>query len=372
MNTCHIPYEDLHAFCSGVLSRLGLTDSDARRAADVICYADLHGFTTHGSAALASLYAPRLADGRVSTAAASATVTETSASALLDGAGRLGLLVGTEAMDLAIAKARAVGVGTVVVRNSTHFGSAGFYTARAAAQGVIGWAMTNCGSQGVAPPLGGSRRMFGTNPISVAVPAGEQTPLILDMSTTVVATGKLKAAVSRGEDVPPGWLRRDDGTFTTDPREYYDGTAEVTWLGTDLPGGAAKGFGLGLLVELLAGALSGAAVGPNPRSLDGGPQPDTDVGHFFLALDPAAFVGAPEFRDRADDVLATVSACPPAGWARTVRYPGQPEAEAARRARAVGVHLPAHVAEALRELAAHHGVPLPLAGHPAGAGTVAA
>lgn len=360
MKTHHIRYDDLHAFCVAVLSRLGLSEADARRAADVICYADLHGFTTHGSVALASLYAPRLADGRVSTAAASVIVRETPASALIDGEGRLGLLVGAEAMELAIRKARTVGVAAVAVRNSTHFGSAGYYTATAAAQGVIGWAMTNCGSQGVAPPLGGARRMFGTNPISVAVPSGDQPPLVLDMSTTVVATGRLKAALSQQQNVPSSWLRRDDGSFTSDPSEYFAGSADVTWLGSDLDGGAAKGFGLGLLVELLAGVLSGAAVGPNPHSLiDGDPQPDADIGHFFLALDPAAFVGAEEFRRRTDEVLATVSACPPAGWAQRVRYPGQPEAEAARLARAVGVAVPGPVAAALRDLAAWQGLEPP-------------
>lgn len=360
--TTTIAIDELHRFCTSIFEHCGIAADDARRAADVVCYADEHGFTTHGSFNLVNIYVPRLLDGRISARAGSRIVTEAASSALVDGGRGLGLLVGTEAMDLAIAKAAAGGIGAVAVHNSTHFGSAGFYTSRAAAQGVIGLAVSNCGAQGVVPPLGGRRRMFGTNPLSFAAPAGERPPFVLDMSTTIVSTGKLRAAVNAGQPVPTEWLQRPDGTHTSDPSEYYDGTAEVTWLGSNLAGGSAKGFGLGLLVEMLAGVLPGAAVGPNPSSLTSeAGQGDSDIGHFFLAIDPAAFQGRKQFSDASEQMLDVVTACPPTQSASRVLYAGIPEAEHAARAAERGILLPPHVIAALTKLGEECSVEFPSA-----------
>lgn len=131
----------------------------------------------------------------------------------------------------------------MAVRNSSHFGCAGYYTHRLARFDLAGIAMTNCGNQGVVPPLGGTVRMLGTNPISAAVPAGSLPPFVLDMSSTAVATGKLAAARRDGQPVPPGWLVGRDGSAVTDPAAYYDQPADVAWLGGRAETGAAKGYG---------------------------------------------------------------------------------------------------------------------------------
>jgi LDH2 family malate/lactate/ureidoglycolate dehydrogenase len=347
-NAVDVP--DLHRFATDVLVAAGLDTEQAERAAEVLCFADRRGHTTHGTYALSTIYVPRLRDGQISTAATSKIVRSGTATRLLDGQRRLGLVVGTEAMNLAVELAGEHGTGIVAVRNSTHFGSAGYYAHHASQQGKIGMAMTNCGAQGVAPPIGGTHRMFGTNPIGMAVPTAGSAPFVLDMSTTVVATGKLRAAQLRGENVPEGWLRSTDGSSTVHPDDYYAGTAQVQWLGGDLATGGAKGFGLGLLVEMLAGVLPGAAVGADPES--SGSASDHNIGHFFLAVEPEAFVGAADFTGRADQVLDAVVTSPRADAGIPVQYPGLPEADRTAAADRDGIALPEHVLDALDKLAA--------------------
>jgi LDH2 family malate/lactate/ureidoglycolate dehydrogenase len=350
----------LRAFVISVLERCGLNAEAAATAADVVCYADLHGFTTHGSNALAGIYAPRLLDGRIDPAATPRVVREAGATALLDGGRGLGPVTMAAAVDLAARKAREHGVSAVAVRNSTHFGSAGYYTNRLARGGLVGIAMTNCGAQGVAPPLGGAVRMLGTNPLSAAAPAAGLAPFVLDMSTTVAATSKLQAARRAGRPVPVGWLIGQDGADVTDPAAYYERSAEVAWLGGRVETGGAKGYGLALFVDLLCGPLAGAAYGPRAEVLDGvGPSEDRDIGHFALALDPAAFTLADRFLDGAREILTTVEACPPAGYAGGVTYPGAPEARHAAQAEVTGVALPDAVAAELARLAQRLQLPVP-------------
>jgi LDH2 family malate/lactate/ureidoglycolate dehydrogenase len=366
---------ELHDLVTAVLRRCGLAATAAGRAADVVCHADRHGITTHGCNALVNCYAPRLRDGRIDPAATVTVVRRSTAGAVLDAGGGLGLLAMTEAVDLAGELARANGIGLVLVRNSSHFGCAGFYSQRLARAGLVGIAMTNCGRQGVVPPLGGAVRMLGTNPLSAAVPAPGRAPFVLDMSTTVVATGKLAAARAAGSEVPAGWLvgragtDGPDGPAVTDPAAYYDGTADVAWLGGRAATGAAKGYGLALLVDLLCGPLAGASYGPRRAVLgrpghgaghDGGAE-DRDVGHLALAIDPAAFGPPGPFHDGVDELLSTVVNCPPLPGAtgHTVTYPGAPEAARAAESAALGVALPVPVADGLVALATELGLPLP-------------
>ncbi|MBT2510079.1 Ldh family oxidoreductase [Streptomyces sp. ISL-98] len=349
--TVTVPLTDLTEFVQQILLECGLDGDSARTAADVITYADANGFTTHGTNGLVNIYAPRLLDGRISASAEPRIVRETAATALLDGDRGLGLVTMDRAMDIAMDKARQTGIGMVAVRNSTHFGSAGYYTQRAAAAGLIGIAMTNCGAQGVAPPLGGTVRMLGTNPLSAAVPVTHGAPFVLDMSTTVVATGKIKAAHKEGRPVPEEWLVRHDGTPTTDPGAFMDEEADVAWLGGPAATGGAKGFGLALLVDLLCGPLSGASYGPRPGVLNGEPAGDDNVGHTAIVIDPAAFGSAPHIAAENRTLLDTVANSPVAAYANGVTYPGAPEAARYERSVLHGVELPDPVAEGLVRLA---------------------
>jgi LDH2 family malate/lactate/ureidoglycolate dehydrogenase len=176
-----------------------------------------------------------------------------------------------------------------------------------------------------------------------------------------VATGRVKAALRDGEDVPPGWLvSRSDGSAVTSPAAYVEETADVQWLGGPLVTGGAKGFGLGLLVDLLCGPVAGAAFGPRREVLAGGPPADdTDIGHFVLALDMRAFGDREAIEARAGELLSTVAACPPAGYTTSVTYPGAPEATRARTADLEGVPLDKPVAAAFAELLDSLGIETP-------------
>ncbi|MEU0247429.1 Ldh family oxidoreductase [Streptomyces sp. NPDC006235] len=351
-----IGVQELHTGCVSVLRACGLSEAAASAAADVVVYAETRGYPTHGLNALVRSYVPGLRSGRIDPAAKLEIVRRTGAVAAADGNRALGLVSAAEAMDLACGIAAESGVGFVTVRNSTHFGAAGAYAHRAARVGMIGLAMTNCGRQGVIPPLGGTVRMLGTNPLGAAVPGGERDPFVLDMSATVAATGKVNQARKRGERVPEGWLIRPDGTGTTDPAEYADGTADVLWLGGLRETGGAKGFGLGLLVDLLCGPLAGAGYGPRPAAFDG-PQEDDDIGHVLIAVSPEAFGHRADFERSVDELLGTVVACPPAAYADRVAYPGLPEAERAAGAEADGVPVAADLVAELGEITTELAVP---------------
>ncbi|HEU4425659.1 MAG TPA: Ldh family oxidoreductase [Pilimelia sp.] len=359
--TTRVPVGALRRCVRMVFVRCGLSDVDASTAMEVVCYADRHGFATHGVNALVNIYAPGLRSGRIDPAAMPFVLGSKGAVTVIDGGAGLGLVTMTMAVDLAGQAAREHGIGAVAVRNSTHFGAAGYYTHRLATAGLVGVAMTNCGAQGVLPPLGGAMRMLGTNPLSAAVPAGDTAPFVLDMSTSAVATGRVKAAHRDGRPVPSGWLiGRADGADVTDPAAYLDGTADVAWLGGRLATGGAKGFGLGLLVDLLCGPLAGAAFGPRREVLAGGePADDRDIGHFTLAIDPAAFGDPSAIAERSGELLGTVAACPPAPYADGVTYPGAPEAAMAARADRDGMALAEPVVAGLRRLAADLDVELP-------------
>ncbi|GGM80566.1 putative oxidoreductase YjmC [Longimycelium tulufanense] len=354
--TTRINSKTLRNFVVTVFERCGLRRTAAETAAAVVCYADERGFTTHGCNALVNTYVPRLRDGRISPSARPEVLMETPAGATLDGQGGLGLVTMTRAVDMASRKAHTHGVGAVAVRNSSHFGSAGYYTHRLARSGLVGIAMTNCGAQGVVPPLGGAIRLLGTNPLSAAVPSARRPPFVLDMSTTVVATGKLALARAEQREVPPGWLIGRNGEDVTDPAAYFNGSADVAWLGGRITTGGAKGYGLALLVDLLCGPLAGASFGPRRDALSGPPAEDHDVGHFALAIDPTAFDKTGQFLDSVDEVLGTVESCPPSN-SGSVTYPGAPEARRANEAEEQGVALSDQVMEKLLQLAEELGIP---------------
>lgn len=346
--TDRVALGDLVAFVAATFRACGLAPPAARDAARALCYADEVGLDTHGVVNLERIYVPRLLSGAIDPAAQPRIVAGAPALARIDGGGGLGLAVGTLAIDEAIARARRCGAGVAVVANSSHLGSVGYYAARAAAERMVGIAMTNLGGQAIAPPPDGLRPLLGTNPIAAAVPAGARPDFVLDMSTTVVSTGRVRAAARAGETVPEGWLVDAAGRPVTDPAAYDDGDAQLQWLGGSPATGGYKGFGLGLLVELLCAGLSGAQDAPSARARE---VPDYDVGHFFLAIDPGAARPAADVEAGVGRMLDAVVACPARPGA-SVRYPGQPEDEARRERRAHGVPLPAALRASLDRLAA--------------------
>ncbi|WP_217146708.1 Ldh family oxidoreductase, partial [Streptomyces sp. AC627_RSS907] len=208
---------------------------------------------------LTRLYLPLFDDKRVEPDAEPEVLADKGASVLLDGKKGLGLWLASEAIDLAAERAAEYGIGLVSVRDATHFGCAGHHTLRAAERDMVGILASNCGGQRIARPPGGKVAMLGTNPMSIASPAGpDLPPYCLDMSTTAVPTGKIRQAARAGQSIPEGWLTDAQGQPVTDPHALDRGDGFPTWLGGRPETGAYKGYGLALLVEVFAALVPGA------------------------------------------------------------------------------------------------------------------
>ncbi len=348
-----VDHAALQTFTTEVFARLGVPADDARTAAGVLVHADLLGIDSHGVARLASHpgYVPGLKRGLVRPVATPRIVQETTATALLDGDGGLGGVVGTRGMELAIAKARTAGVGAVAVTNSHHYGIACHYAMLALPHGMIGVSMTNAAPQVV--PTYGKRALLGTNPLSVAAPAGRERPFILDMATSVVAAGKVEIAVRTGQMIPDGWLVDPEGRPTVDPHALWNGGALLP-IGSRPELASYKGYGLAVVVDILSGVLSGAGYS---SILD---PVGWSAGHFFLALQVEAFRPLAVFLGLMDAMIQTLRSAEPAPGAERVYVHGERELEVERDRRANGIPLHLSVVESLRALSHELGVPLTL------------
>ncbi|MFI9788456.1 Ldh family oxidoreductase [Kitasatospora sp. NPDC051984] len=357
--TVHVPYAELVRFTTEVFVANQLPPGRARLAAEALCYGDAAGMDSHGLVNLSRLYLPLLAEGRADPLAEPEVVADRGAAVLVDARNALGLWQAGAAMELAADRAERLGIGLVSVRRATHFGCAGHHAARVTGRGMIGLLASNCGRQRIARPPGGAVALLGTNPWSVAAPAGELPPYVLDMSTTAVPTGRVRAAARAGRTIPEGWLADEDGRPVTDPAAFDRGEAHLLWLGSG-SGAGFKGFGLGLMVEVLAAMLPGAGLGPEPAALDGDGGPtgrDDDIGLFALAIAPAALRDPEQVAADARTLFSTVLACPPAaGQAGPVVYPGWHEARRTAAAHRDGVPLAAPLLAELASVAAEFGV----------------
>lgn len=348
-----VRYEDLLSFVAQVFNARGVPTARARAAAKALCYGDLTGLSSHGLANLTRLYLPLFDEARADPHAEPQVVTDRGAAALVDARRALGLWAAGEAMDMAVARAASYGIGLISIRAATHFGCAGHHALRAVQHDMVGIVAANCGRQRIARPPGGRVAMLGTNPLSIAAPAGSHHPFVLDMSTTAAPTSRIRAAARTGQSVPAGWLADDHGNPVTDPAAFDRGEAHLLWLGG--PGtGAYKGFGLGLLVEVLAALVPGAGLGPAPEVLtgdSGASGRDDDIGFLIAAIAPGALRPGDEVRRDANLLFSTLLACPPVGDGAPVRYPGWHEAERAREHRRDGVPLAEPLYWELRGLA---------------------
>lgn len=343
---------DLVAFTKQVLLRCGMSEEDAGIAATVLIDADLMGIDSHGIAHLAThrSYVPGLRAGTVNPRPAIRIVRETAATALVDGDGGSGLVVGYRAMQIAMRKAQETGSGTVAVTNSRHFGAAGYYALMAAQADLIGMAMTN--SSPLVVPTFARKKMIGTNPIAFAAPAGREQPFLCDLATSTVAMGKLEIAEREGKAIPPGWGQDGEARPSTDiPTIRREGG--LTPLGGTPVGSSHKGYALGLMVDLLCGVLSGVGFGLRLHT------PVGQAGHFFAAWDVAAFRPLGEFKAMLDDLQRTFRTAEPAPGAERVLLPGQREFETRADREQHGVPLHISVIQDLERLAEELGLEAP-------------
>ncbi|MBI2846427.1 MAG: Ldh family oxidoreductase [Chloroflexi bacterium] len=346
-----ISAESLTPFVEKVLLHYGLPEEDARIGAEVLVHADLMGIDSHGVAHLAENinYVPGLKLGYVNPRPKIRAIRETPTTALVDADRGFGMVVGHRAMNIAIDKAKEAGIGAVTVINACHFGAAGHYALMAVPHDMIGISSTNAPPQ-VAPTYA-RHRMFGTNPLAVAVPAGKEPPFLLDIATSVVAHGKLEIAAREERPIPPGWAVDASGRSSEDPMAVRGGGALMP-LGSSPELSSHKGFGLSMVVDILCGVLSGQGYGmlltDEPRQ----------YGHFFQAIRIDCFRPVSEFKAMMDELLMRVRTAEPVRGEKRVYYPGLKEYEAEKERREKGIPLNPKVVSALESLGREIGIEL--------------
>jgi LDH2 family malate/lactate/ureidoglycolate dehydrogenase len=348
MTEQRIPAEVLRTFGTRLLAALGVPEADGALVSDSLVQADLWGHQSHGLLRL-PWYAARLRSGAMRPETDPAVLSDTGPLLLLDGRDGIGQVLTERARRLAGERARRHGVGVVGVRNSNHFGTAMYYTRRAARDGLVAVLATNA-SPAMAP-WGGREKVLGTNPWSIAAPGPDGRVVAVDIANTAVARGKVHLAKNRGEPIPETWALTADGAPTTDPAEGV--------LGVILPMAGHKGYAITFLMDVLSGALTGSAVG---TGVHGPYEADqrSGCGHLFLALDPDAFGDRAGYEGRVRQLIDEVRSVPLAQGFDEVFYPGEVEdrAEAANLA-AGGVALAEQSLADLRALGDECGVPFP-------------
>jgi LDH2 family malate/lactate/ureidoglycolate dehydrogenase len=338
--------EDLRSFCRETLSRLGVPEDDARVVADCLVRANLEGTDSHGVGRL-GIYAKRLKEGRISPSP-SVEIVRAGSVLRVDGDNGLGQVVSHKAVLRAIDVSSETGIVGVGVRNSNHFGTASYFCQMACDREVALIATTNS-PPGIAP-WGGKRAYLGTNPIAFGFPTKDGPPLIVDMSSSVVARGNIILAAGEGSPIPPGWAADENGVETTDAVEALKGSM--------LPLGGPKGYALALAVEVMSAVLSGAAFGPGVNNLYEEGRPPANVGHCFIVMNLASWLPLENYYENIERLLQEIKASPRAEGTEEILYPGE------RRHRSVGeksdgIRLTGSVAGNLSKLGDKLGVEFP-------------
>jgi ureidoglycolate dehydrogenase (NAD+) len=336
-----VTVSELTEFGVAALRKCGVSEADARLTIDVLVTTDTFGVYTHGVKCLRG-YIVRLRAGGLKADARPCVDREGPAWAIVDGQNALGMVTSVFAMGKAIEKARTAGMAYVGVRNSCHFGAAGYYALQAAKSDMIGMAMANdYPSMAV---LGAKKAVLGTNPFAYAVPAAENNPIFLDIASSTVAGGKVRIAQAKNQKIPDTWMVDADGIPTTDPF-LYPGSASL------LPFAGHKGYGIALMIENLAGVLTGTgAMWDLNNWIDGRKDIPTNHGAAFLAFNVGAIIGQDAFKKRVDQLIQDIHETPKAKGTERLYVPGEMEWDNRKAALAKGMVLPPDVWESLRGL----------------------
>jgi ureidoglycolate dehydrogenase (NAD+) len=338
-----VSVKELEEFCRAALRRCGVSDEHARITADVLVGTDLCGVFTHGVKLLRG-YVRRLRAGGIKADAVPRVVREGPTWVIVDGGSGLGMVTSVFAMQRAIEKARSAGMAYAGVVNSCHFGAAGYYAKLAAQADMIGLAMANDYPSIVAP--GARKAVLGTNPFAYAAPAGREDPVWLDIASSTVAGGKVRIAQAEGKPVPDSWLVDLDGLPTTDPFTYPASSSLQPFAGH-------KGYGIAMMIEILAGALAGGALRYGIQNwVDSDPALHTNHGAAFLALNVGAIVPVEQFKKSMDSMIREIHETLKAKGAERILVPGEMEWQKGREAQDRGIALPEDVRDSLRSLAA--------------------
>jgi L-2-hydroxycarboxylate dehydrogenase (NAD+) len=346
-----IDHKKLTRFVSRSFAKLGVPANDAEISAKVLVASDLRGVDTHGVIRFnpRSWYVKWLTEGSMTPRPNIHVVSETPTTALIDGDRGMGMIIGHRAMELAIQKADKAGVAMVGVRNSRHYGMSAYYAMMALPHDMIGIAMTNASRQVV--PTFGRVAKYGTNPMCFAVPSNKELPFVLDMATTTAAAGKLELAARLEKTIPPGWALNEKAEQTTNPRMAQQARMLLP-LGGTRDGGSHKGYGLGILVEILCGVLTGTLTALNDNQ--------DPRGHFFGAIRVDAFRPADDFKNDMDRLIRELKSTAPDAGQERVYVAGEIEFETAAERAEHGIPLHGSVLKGLREAAEQLGIPYDL------------
>jgi LDH2 family malate/lactate/ureidoglycolate dehydrogenase len=331
-------------FATSVYAAVGMPQADAHLAADTLVQADLWGHQSHGVMRL-SWYVARLQAGVCDPVAKPKFIVDAGALAVIDGQDAMGQVLTAHAMQDAIRRAKAHGIGAVGLRNSNHFGTAMYFTLMAARAGCVGFLSTNA-SPAMAP-WGGRKKAVGTNPWSWAAPAGNLAPMVLDIANTGVARGKIYLARQKGQPIPLGWALNAAGAPTTDAAEAVDGII--------LPMAEHKGYAIAVMMDMLSGVLTGSAFG---AAVHGPYQTDhrSGAGQMMIVLDISAMQPLAEFGERMERYVDELKSVPLAQGFTEIVYPGELEARNNAKNRAEGLILPDDTIADLRKTGELYGV----------------
>jgi LDH2 family malate/lactate/ureidoglycolate dehydrogenase len=341
-----VQFDALQAFIAAALRKVDLPAADADKVAHLMAQADLQGSDGHGVIRLAP-YVKRIRAGGMNPRPQMRVVHERAASAVFDGDNGMGHLVVSRAVELAIEKARACGVAWVGVRASNHAGPASLYARLPIEHDMIGLYFA-VGNANHLPPWGGAEMLLSTNPIAVGIPTAEEPPVVLDMATTVAAYGKVKAKAKAGELMPEGWMIDRQGRPLTDPKRADEGFL--------LPIGGHKGYGLALIVGLLAGTLQGAAMGRDVIDFNKDFVSKTNTGQAMLVIDLRAFGDPAQFKADVDRVVRDLRGSERLDGVERIWLPGEQSHLRRERNRVHGIPLSAGVVADLAALAAELGL----------------
>ena len=338
---------------AGIFEKLGVPPEDAQLAADVLVLADLRGVDSHGVSNMLKSYITGYQEGSINPRPDWKVIRETPSTATIDSDRGLGTIITPKAMDIAIQKAKNVGVGMVTIRNGRHLGMASYHAMMALEHDMIGLCMTSC-PPSVLPTFGAEPRM-GTNPIAVAAPADKEPPFVFDAATSTVAGNKLGLARRLGNDLAGGWVGDSEGVpimeSVAPPVPGYEGRATSFLLpvGSTREMGSHKGYGLACMVDILGGVLSGCGFGMNP----GRPN----FGHYVAAYSIEAFMDTAEFKRTMDEWIHMLESTKPAKGHDRVLYPGRPEAEEEAKRKVDGIPLHPEVIEWFQDICGELSIP---------------
>jgi LDH2 family malate/lactate/ureidoglycolate dehydrogenase len=328
---------ELRTRVTRIFEGLGIPAADGSIVAEHLVEADLRGVHSHGVIRVPT-YVRACRDGTINPSPDIKVIVDNGGQVVVDGDNAIGMLAAHRANELAIERGKQHGMAGVALRRSNHCGTMAYYATRAIRHGLIGWATTNAGIN--MPPTGGVKKLVGNNPFAMAVPTNRAWPMVLDMATSVVAGGKLDVARSKGEQIPLGWARDAEGKPTTDPVAARAGSLE--------PLGGPKGYGMALMLDVLAGVISGGRFGAGL----GAPG----SGQFFMAIDVERYMPLDEFKARMDELIDQLHDCPRAPGVERIYVAGEIEHQLQARRLQEGVPIEENVLGELEQVERELGV----------------